>query len=143
MFVQLNVNKIDKQGVREEDSGGVVGVVGVEVRMAGEHVQTGQEAARDMDDFQIEFCKVEQPACLATVEVLCLMEICQVLVIREDLDGEERSIEIMSPGFQGVDDRKEFLVIDVIISFCGDEQLGQIGTGMPITIGVGLEEDGT
>ena len=58
---------------------------------------------------------------MSVVEVLGLIEICQVLVVGEDLDGEGESVEVMSSGFQGVDDCEEFPVIDVIILFCGDE----------------------
>ena len=71
------------------------------------------------------------------------MEVHQVLVVHKDLDGEGRSMEIMSPGLQGADDGKEFLVIDVVVLFHWDEQLGEIGTGVSIAIGVSLEEDGT
>jgi hypothetical protein len=39
--------------------------------------------------------------------------------------------------------QEEFSVIDVIVSFCGSKGLGKIGRGMPIAIGVRLEEDGT
>ena len=56
-----------------------------------------------MDDFQVKVRKVKQPSSLATVEVLCLTEVCQVLVIGEDLDGKRGSVEIVSPGFQSVD----------------------------------------
>ena len=94
-----------------------------------------------MDDLEIKICKVEQPSCLATVEVLGLTEVCQVLVICEDLDGEWGSVEVMSPGFQSADDGKELPVVDVIVLFCSDERLGEIRAGMPIAIGVGLKED--
>ena len=59
--------------------------------------------------------------CLTTVEVLSLMEVCQVLVVSEDMDGERGSVEVIPPGFQDVDDCKEFLVVDVIVSFSWDE----------------------
>ena len=95
-----------------------------------------------MDDLEIKICKVEQPSCLATVEILCLTEVCQVLMIREDLYGEGGSVEIVSPGFQGADDREELSVIDVIVSFCWNKRLREIGAGMPIAVGVSLEEDG-
>ena len=62
-------------------------------------------------------------------------------MVSEDLDGEGRSMEVMPPGLQGVDDCEEFLVIDVVVPFCRDEQLGKVGTGVLVTIGVCLEED--
>ena len=60
---------------------------------------------------------------LATIEVLCLTNVCQVLVVSEDLDGEGGTMEIMSPGFQGTNDGKELSVVDVVVAFCWDEQL--------------------
>ena len=77
------------------------------------------------------------------IEVLCLMKVCQVLVVGEDLDGEGGSVEVVSPGFQSMDDCKELLVIDVVVSFSRDERLGKVGTGMPVAVSVHLEEDGT
>ena len=45
------------------------------------------------------------------------------------------------PRLQGSDDSKEFLIIDVIVLFHRDEQLGEVGARVPFTIGVSLEED--
>ena len=55
------------------------------------------------------------------VEVLCLAEVHQVLVICKDLDGKGGTMKVMPPGLQGMDDGKELLVIDVIIPFCWDK----------------------
>ena len=68
------------------------------------------------------------------VQVLGLTEVCQVLVVCKDLDGEGGSVKIVSPGFQSVDDCEEFSVVDVIVSFSRDERLREVGTGMPITV---------
>ena len=113
----------------------------MKVRAVGKGVRPGKETAWDMDDLQIEICKVKQPSCLATIKVLRLMEVCQVLVIHEDLDGEGGSMEIVSLGYQSMDDCEEFSVVDVIVSFHRNEQLREVGTGMPVVIRVGLEED--
>ena len=58
---------------------------------------------------------------MATVKVLCLTEIRQVLVICKDLDGEGRAMEIMSPRLQGTDDGKKLSVVDVVIVLRWDE----------------------
>ena len=55
------------------------------------------------------------------VKVLGLTEVCQVLVVRKDLDGEGGSMEVVSPGLQGMDDGKEFSVVDIIVLFYGDK----------------------
>ena len=102
--------------------------------MAGEGVRSSKKAAWDMDDLEIEVCKIEEPSHLMTVEVLGLMEVCQVLVVGKDLNGEWGSVEVMSPGFQGADNGEELPVIDIIVLFCWDEQLGEVGAGVPVAI---------
>ena len=78
-----------------------------------------------------------------SVKVLGLTEVCQVLVVDEDLNWERRSMEVVPPGFQGLDDHEEFSVIHVIVTLGRDEGLGEIGTGMPVAIQVCLEENST
>ena len=55
-------------------------------------------------------------------------------MVSENMDREGGSVEVVLPGFQGVDDSEEFLVIDVIVSFCWRERLGEVRAGMPIAI---------
>ena len=137
------VNQVNKEGRREEGDVGVVGVVrGEEVRSAGEGIGTSEKFTGDMDHFQVEVSKVDEPACLAAVERLGLAKVGKVLVIGEDLYQEGGAMQIVAPGFQGVDDSEEFAIIDIIVSFGGGEGLREVGAWMPIAIGVGLEEDG-
>ena len=63
-------------------------------------------------------------------------------MVSEDLYGEGGTMEIVAPRFQGTNDGEEFAVIDIVVSFGGGEGLRQVGTGVPIAVGVGLEEDG-
>ena len=62
------------------------------------------------------------------------MEVGEVLMVSKDLYREWESMEVMSPGFQGADNSKEFSVIDVIVSFCWREQLEEVGAGVPFAI---------
>ena len=93
----------------------------MEVRAAEEGIRSGEEMAWYVDDFEVKISEVEQPLHLLTIEVLCLTEVCQVLVVSEDLDGKRGTVEIVSPRLQGADDGKEFSVVDVIVVFCWDE----------------------
>ena len=70
-----------------------------------------------MDHFKIEVGKVDEPAHLSAIEHLGLMEIDEVFVIRENLHWEGRAMKVVVPRFQGADDREEFLVVDVVVSF--------------------------
>ena len=57
--MQLGVNEVDKQGIGEEDSRRVVGVVRMEVRAAGECVRSGEESAWYVDDFEVKISEVK------------------------------------------------------------------------------------
>ena len=70
------------------------------------------------------------------------MEVGEVFVVGKDLHREWGSVEVVSPGFQSPDNGEEFSVIDIVVSFGWGEQLRKVGAGMPVTIGVCLEEDG-
>lgn len=49
----------------------------------------------------------------------------------------------MLPRFQGTDDGKEFLVIHLVVSFCGVKGLGKVSTGMICSILISFKEDCT
>ena len=137
------VNQVNKEGRREEGDVSVVGVVrGEEVGSAREGIGTSKKFTGNMDHFQVEVSKVNEPTRLAAVERLGLAEIGKVLVVSEDLHQKGRAMKIVVPGFQGADNGKEFTVIDVIVPLGGGEGLREVGAWMPIAIGVGLEEDG-
>ena len=58
---------------------------------------------------------------MATVEVLDLTEVYEVLIVSENMYGAEGGMEVMPPGFQDMDDYEEFVIIDVIILFSGNK----------------------
>ena len=74
-----------------------------------------------MDHFQVKVGKVDEPLGLSTIKGLGETEVGEVLVVGEDLYREQGSVEVVSPGFQGLDDSKEFSVIDVVVSLCQRE----------------------
>jgi len=78
---------------------------------------------------------------LSAVQGLRLSEVGEVLVVSEDLNWEGGTMKIMSKGLESVDYGEEFAVIDVVVSFCLRERLGKVRAGVPIAIGVGLEEN--
>ena len=66
--------------------------------------------------------------------VLQLFEISKIFVICYDGHRMFCSCQIMSPFFQGLNDSKEFPIIDVIILLSWRESGGVIGTGVEIPI---------
>jgi hypothetical protein len=95
-----------------------------------------------MNHLEIKICKTDKPLGLAVVQGLWLMEVHKVFVIGKHLDGKWGSMEIVTPGFKGSDDSEQFSVIDVIVPLSWAKGLREVGAGMPITVGVSLEEDG-
>ena len=71
------------------------------------------------------------------------MDIGQVFVVSEDLDGEEGTMKVVLPSFEGMDDGREFMVIYVIVMPHERKGLRKIGIGMPFSIGICLEKHGT
>ena len=76
-----------------------------------------------MDHLEVKVSKVNEPSCLLAIERLGLAKVGEVLVIRKNLYWEGRAMEVVAPGFQGADDREEFSVIDVVVSFSRRERL--------------------
>ena len=139
-----NVNNIDEKG-RGKESNSIIVVVGggKEVGTAREGIRAGEEFSWDVDHFQVEVSKVNEPTGLSLVEVLGEMEVGEVCMVGEDLDREKGSMKVVLPGFQGMNNTKEFSVVDVVVSFCRGERLGEVGAGVPVAVQVGLEKDGT
>ena len=137
------VNQVDKEGRWEEGDVSVVRIVrGEEVGSAREGIGTSKKFTRDMDHFQVNVSKVDEPACLVAIERLGLVEIGKVLVVSEDLHREGGAMKIVAPGFQGADNSKEFSVVDIVVPLGGGEGLREVGARLPIAVGVSLEEDG-
>ena len=66
------------------------------------------------------------------------VEVSEILMISINDHWEERSQKELSPLFDGMDDSKEFSIVDLIISFCRAEQLREIEAGVVIAIVVFL-----
>ena len=80
---------------------------------------------------------------MTTVELLCLCEILQILVIGENLDGVFRSFQVMAPCLERTNDGQEFLVLDVVIPFHVVERLREVRDRVPLTVFAFLAEDST
>ena len=55
-------------------------------------------------------------------------------MISEDLDREGGAMEVVSEGFKSANNSEEFAVVDVVVSFCLRERLGEVGARVPISI---------
>ena len=64
-------------------------------------------------------------------------------MVGEDLHRKGRAMEVVAPRFQCANDSEEFAVVDVVIALGRGEGLREIGARVPVSVGVGLEEDST
>ena len=95
-----------------------------------------------MDHFEVEVGEVNEPTRLSTVKRLGLSEISKVLMVGKDLYRERGTVEVVTPRLQGANNGEKFAIIDIIVTLGGGEGLGEVGTRMPIAVGIGLKEDG-
>ena len=54
-----------------------------------------------------------------------------------------RSLNILAPFGESEDDCKQFVVIDVIVSFGREEGSREISAGVEVTVGISLEQYGS
>ena len=52
-------------------------------------------------------------------------------------------MDILAPLRESEDDREQFAVIDVIVSFGGEEGSREISAGVEVTVGISLEQYGS
>ena len=71
---------------------------------------------------------------MSSIEVLCGLEVREVLVVGEDNDWVWRADEVVSPFLKCPYHGQKFLVINFVVPFCFVECLGQIGTWVPIAV---------
>jgi hypothetical protein len=48
--------------------------------------------------------------------------------------------KVVTPLLQGMDDGEQFMVIDIVVLFCGTQCLQEISTGVQVSIGVLLRQ---
>jgi hypothetical protein len=95
-----------------------------------------------MGKVQVEILQEQVPAGLSAGELVRLLEVREILMVREDCDNMGGAQEVMPPFLQGMDDSEQLAVIDVIVPFCGTQRFGQICTRMQVPIGVPLHQHG-
>ena len=71
-------------------------------------------------------------------EFVGVFDVGQVLMVGDYGDGVRRSLNILVPFCESKDDRKQFSVIDVVVSFGREEGAREVGTGMEVAICITL-----
>ena len=60
-------------------------------------------------------------------------------MIGDDSNRVRCTLNILPPLREGKDDREEFPIVDVVVSFSREESTREVGAGVEISIGVALE----
>ncbi len=69
-----------------------------------------------MNQIEVKFRKLQGPTCLPAVEFLGRHEVLQVLVVREDVEGLGRAVEVAAPFGQCAHDGQQLAVVDLVVA---------------------------
>ena len=72
-----------------------------------------------------------------------VLDVGQVFVVGDNGDRVRCSLDILMPFHEGEDDHEEFSIIDVIVALSRKKGMRKVGTGVEVTIGISLEQNGT
>jgi len=64
---------------------------------------------------EVEAQEEEGPACLPAVELLCIMEVSEVLMVHEDLELLCHTFKEVAPLIQHIHHGQHFLVMDLVV----------------------------
>ena len=81
----------------------------------------------------VEVLEKEGPASLMTRELARVLEVGQVLMVSEDGDRMWGALQVLFPFTQSKDDGEKLSIIDVIVSFCCREGLGEVCAWTKVT----------
>jgi hypothetical protein len=131
-----------KKGVVKEDTRFVGIHLLVKVLSSGKEIGDSVCVTRNVGQFIVEILKVLDPAGLATSDLLWLAKILEVLVVGSDFNWLCSTEEEGLTTFEAKEDRCKFLVVGVIVLFCGEETLGVEGDQVNSIIKL-LQDDGS
>ena len=60
-------------------------------------------------------------------------------MIGNDSNWVRCTLDVLPPLGEGKDNGKELPIVDIIVSFSGEESTGEVGTGVKISVCVALE----
>jgi len=87
-----------------------------------------------MHEGVVESGKVEGPACLLAVQVLCSLEVCEIPVVIQDFNHVLSPLEHVPPFLQPTYDRQKFLIVDCVITFSQAKAFGHEPNGVPCPV---------
>jgi hypothetical protein len=99
--------------------------------------------ARFVNKSEVEFGKEQGPACLVARELLFGVEVDEVIVVCPDFKGFGVAFKIAAEGFEGMNNGKEFFIMNIVILFSGEEGLGEVSDRAPAIKKVRLFENST
>lgn len=114
----------------------------VDVPASSQRVGFGSEFSGTEPEDEVERRKVLGPSGLSTSQEFGCRKIFQIFVIRDHINGNTRSFEVVSPSPEGFENSQEFLIVSVVVQFGGRESTGVESDGMDFSIRSSDREDG-
>ena len=87
---------------------------------------------------EVKVLKKMGPTSLSSREFVRVFEIGQVLMIGENRDRVRSPLQVLFPLSKSEDNRKEFPIIDVVVTLSQGEGFGRVSTGVKVSCCVRL-----
>ena len=119
----------------------LIPLFGVDVPLLSQGVGLSTKLTGLEADNQIELAEVLGPSGLLTSENLRGREILKIFVIGDNIHQGGRALQVVLPGFEGLENSKELLVMHVIFQLRCSECVRIEGDQLNLTIGAGDRKD--
>ena len=113
----------------------------IDVPSSSESIQFSAETTRAESDDKVELGEVLRPPCLPPGQYLGSREILKVLMIHNNVDGIDRTFQIVSPNLESFEDSKQFLIMYVVVQLHRSESVRVKGNWMNFIIFINNRED--
>ena len=104
-------------------------------------ISRGHFGIRENFPDNVKVLEKKGPTSLRSRQFTGILNVRETFVVGDDGNRVRGSLNILLPFIECKDDGKEFMIIDIIVSFSRDKCLREVGTWVGVAIGVILKED--
>ena len=113
----------------------------IDVPLSSESIQFSAEMTRAEPDDKVELGEVLRPPCLPLGQYLSSRKIFKIFIIYNNINGIDRTFQIVLPNLESFEDGKQFLVMCVIVQLHHSESARVKGNWMNFIIFVNNRKD--
>jgi len=96
----------------------------INIPLSSESIRFCAEMTRVEPNDKVELGEVSGPPCLPLGQYFASRKILKVFMIYNNIDGIDRTFQIVLPNLESFKDGKQFLVMCVVVQLCHSESVG-------------------